>query len=62
MQATVIFSDFLNIYMGIYLNDILIYLDNISQHKNYIKEVLHQLQKARLYIKIEKYMSSTLTL
>jgi len=25
-----IFSDFLNIYIGIYLNDILIYLDNIS--------------------------------
>ena len=39
----------------IYLNDIFIYSDNISQYKDYIKEVLYQLQKARLYAKVEKY-------
>jgi len=38
-----------------YLNDIFIYLDNISQYKDHIKEVLHQLQKAGLYAKVEKY-------
>jgi len=43
-----ILLDFFNIYIVVYLNDILIYLDNIFQHKDYTKEVLYWLQKARL--------------
>ena len=49
-----IFSDFLNICIVIYLDDILIYLNNMSKHHWYIKEVLKYLYKAGLYAKVEK--------
>ena len=39
----------------IYLDDILIYLDNMFEHCWYIKEVLNHLYKAGLYAKAEKY-------
>ena len=35
-----IFSDLFDICIVVYSNDILIYLDNISKHKDYIKEIL----------------------
>ena len=38
----------------IYLNDILIYSNNMSKHYWYIKEVLKHLYKAGLYTKAEK--------
>jgi hypothetical protein len=44
-----IFSDLLNVCVIVYLDDILIYSNNMSQHKNHIKEVLHRLQKHGLY-------------
>jgi len=50
-----IFSDLLNICVVIYLDDILIYLNNMSKHHWYIKEVLKHLYKASLYAKAEKY-------
>jgi len=49
-----IFSDLLNVCIVFYLKNILIYLDNMFQHKNYIKEVLLWLQKTELYAKAEK--------
>ena len=39
----------------IYLNDILIYLNNMSEHHQYVKEVLKYLYKAGFYTKVEKY-------
>ena len=39
----------------IYLDDILIYSNNMSKHHQYIKEVLKHLCKAGLYAKAEKY-------
>ena len=39
----------------IYLNDILIYTNNMSKHYQYIKKVLKRLCKAGLYAKVEKY-------
>jgi len=39
----------------IYLDDILIYSNNMSEHHWHIKEVLKHLRKAGLYIKVEKY-------
>jgi len=50
-----IFLDLFNICIVVHLDNILIYSDNISQYKDHIKEVLCQLQKARLYTKTEKY-------
>jgi Reverse transcriptase (RNA-dependent DNA polymerase) len=44
-----IFSDMLDVSVIVYLDDILIYSDNITQHKAHIKEVLRQLRKNGLY-------------
>ena len=49
-----IFSDLLDICVVIYLNDILIYLNNMSKHYWHVKEVLKCLYKAGLYAKAEK--------
>jgi len=50
-----IFSDLLDIYVMIYLDDILIYSNNISEHHRHVKEILKCFCKADLYVKIEKY-------
>ena len=49
-----IFSDLLDVCVVIYLNDILIYSNNMSEHHQYVKEVLKCLHKAGLYAKAEK--------
>ena len=50
-----IFFDFLDVYIVIYLDDILIYSNNMSEHHQHVKEVLKYLYKADLYAKVEKY-------
>jgi len=49
-----IFSDLLDVCVVIYLDDILIYLNNMSEHHWHVKEVLKYLHKAGLYAKAEK--------
>ena len=49
-----IFSDLLDVCVVIYLDDILIYLNNMSEHHRHVKEVLKHLCKAGLYAKAEK--------
>ena len=49
-----IFSDLLNVYTVIYLDDIPIYSNNMSEHHQHVKEVLKHLYKAGLYAKAEK--------
>jgi len=49
-----IFSDLLDVCVMIYLDDILIYLNNMSKHHQHVKEVLKHLRKAGLYAKVEK--------
>jgi len=49
-----IFSDLLNVCVVIYLDDILIYLNNMSEHHRHVKEVLKCLRKTGLYAKAEK--------
>ena len=49
-----IFSDLLNVYVVIYLDDILIYSNNMSEHYRHVKEVLKHLHKIGLYTKAEK--------
>jgi len=44
-----IFSDLLDISVVIYLDNILIYLDNMDDHKKHVKEVLKRLRENRLY-------------
>ena len=49
-----IFSDLLDVCVMIYLDDILIYSNNMSEHHRHVKEVLKHLHKADLYAKAEK--------
>jgi len=49
-----IFSDLLDVCIVIYLDDILIYSNNMSEHHRHVKEVLKCLHKAGLYAKAEK--------
>ena len=49
-----IFSDLLDVCVMIYLDDILIYSNNMSEYHWHMKEVLKHLRKAGLYAKAEK--------
>ena len=49
-----IFGDLLDVYIVIYLDDILIYSDDPAKHKDHIKEVLCRLRKHGLYAKAKK--------
>ena len=49
-----VFSDLLDVYVMIYLDDILIYSNNMSEHHWHVKEVLKHIYKAGLYVKAEK--------
>jgi len=49
-----IFSDLLDVCVVIYLDNILIYSNNMSEHYRHVKEVLKCLYKASLYAKAEK--------
>jgi len=51
-----IFADILDIYVVIYLDDILIYSDNPTEHINHVKEVLHHLYSHRLFVSSTKYV------
>jgi len=50
-----IFLDLLNVYIVVYLDNILIYSNNLLQHQSHVKEVLKQLHKSGLYAKVKKY-------
>jgi len=49
-----LFFDLLDVCVVVYLDDILIYSDDITQHQKHVKEVLKRLRKAGLYAKAEK--------
>jgi len=49
-----IFSDMLDVTVIVYLDDILIYSDDIDKHKSDVKEVLRRLRKHGLYAAAQK--------
>ena len=49
-----VFTDMLDFTIIVYLDDILIYLDNLEDHKKHVREVLRRLCKHGLYVKPEK--------
>ena len=46
--------NYLNIFCTVYLDDILIYSDNILDHKLQVKKVLQRLREAGLQVDIKK--------
>jgi hypothetical protein len=46
--------DYLDNFCTTYLDNILIYSDNVLKHKHYIKLVLQRLQEAGLQVNIKK--------
>ena len=49
-----IFSNLLDVCVMIYLDNILIYLNNMFEHHRHVKEVLKYLYKTGFYTKAEK--------
>jgi len=49
-----LFSDLLDVCVVVYLDNILIYSNDITQHQKHVKEVLKRLRKVGLYVKAEK--------
>lgn len=49
-----IFKDILDKYCVVYLDDILVYSDNLEEHINHVKNVLNILQNNNLCLKLEK--------
>jgi len=49
-----IFFDFLDVYVVIYLDNILIYSNNMSKHHQHVKKVLKHLYKTDLYTKVKE--------
>jgi hypothetical protein len=46
---------YLDVFITAYLDNILIYSDNLNDHRNHILKVLEALSKASLHLKPEKY-------
>jgi len=49
-----IFVDLLDVFVVIYLDNILIYSDNLDNHKKHIKEMLRRLQTHKLFTSLAK--------
>src|SRR3979490_1648899 len=49
-----VFSDLLDISVLIYLDDILVYSDNLDQHREHVRDVLQWLRKNHLYARTDK--------
>jgi len=49
-----LFADLLDVYVIVYLDDILIYSDDKGKHTEHVREVLRRLRKAGLYCKLPK--------
>jgi hypothetical protein len=48
------FRDFLDKFLVVYLDDLLIYSDNLKEHKEHVRKVLERLQEAGLFLKPSK--------
>ena len=49
-----VFREFLDYFVVVYLNDILVFSKNEKNHKNHVQLVLEKLRSAGLYAKLEK--------
>jgi hypothetical protein len=46
---------YLDVFVTAYLDDMLIYSNNLNEHRNHVLKVLEALSKADLHLKPEKY-------
>jgi len=56
-----IFADLLDIYILVYLDDILIFSNNMADYKKHVKEVLQRLQEHGLFVNGDKCCFHSLT-
>ncbi len=49
-----VFQKFLHRFVIVYIDNILIYSWNLAEHRHHVTQVLHQLRKHHLYLKLEK--------
>jgi hypothetical protein len=49
-----VLHEYLDTFYTVYIDDILIYIDNLSEHKKHVRSVLESLRKAGLQLDIEK--------
>jgi len=49
-----VFSDLIDVSVIVYLDDILIYSNNLAEHRKHVKEVLRQLRKHGLFARTNK--------
>ncbi|KAL0188420.1 hypothetical protein M9458_015519, partial [Cirrhinus mrigala] len=49
-----VFREFLNQFVLVYIDDILIYSRNMAEHRQHVQQVLHKLRQYQLYLKLEK--------
>ena len=52
--VNLVFTDMLDVCMVVYLDDILIYLDNMGDHVKHVREVIQHLHQHKLFVKPEK--------
>jgi cell fate regulator YaaT (PSP1 superfamily) len=50
-----VLSDYLDIFCIAYLDDILIYSDNLEQHRQHIRSILERVEEVGLMLKALKY-------
>lgn len=50
-----IFRDYLDLFIVIYLEDVLIYSKNPEEHERHLKLVLERLRNVQLFAKLEKF-------
>ncbi|XP_016404381.1 RNA-directed DNA polymerase homolog [Sinocyclocheilus rhinocerous] len=48
------FWEFLNKFLIVYIDDILIYSRNLAEHRHHVTQVLQKLRQHQLYLKLEK--------
>ena len=53
-----VLQEFLDKFVIIYLDDILIYSEDLTQHSDQVRQVLEALQKSKLFTKLEKCVFS----
>ena len=52
-------QEYLNICYVCYLDDLLIYLDNLKDYRRQVRNVFRKLQKTRLFVKPERFELKT---